>query len=75
MNKKVREAMKHPNVLGAGAKKRKSLDKSDNASTVMSEWKRGTLHSGDGKIVPKSNKAQALAILMSENSKKKNKGK
>lgn len=75
MNKKVREAMKHPNTLGAGAKKRKKLNESDNASAVMSEWKRGTLHSGSGKIVSKSNKAQAIAILMSENRKKKHKGK
>jgi len=73
MNKKVREAMKHPDKLGAGAKKRKKLNESDNASAVMGEWKRGTLHSGSGKIVPKSNKKQALAILMSENRRKKNK--
>jgi len=63
--KKVAEALKHPNKLGAGAKKRKKLNSQEKVATVMKEWKRGTLKSGgSGKTV--KSKSQALAIALSE---------
>ena len=60
----IRQAMQHPNKLGAGAKKRKHLSGQDKVHTVMKEFYRGTLHSGSGEIV--TNVAQAKAIAMSE---------
>lgn len=56
--------MKHPDKLGAGAKKRKSLTPQEKVHTVMKEFKRGTLHSGSGGIV--HNPKQAIAIGLSE---------
>lgn len=64
-DKSVNKAMKHSNKLGAGAKARKGLNKSDNASAIMKEYKRGTLHSGGGGIV--KNKKQAIAIIANTN--------
>ena len=61
---RIREALKHRNVLGAGAKKRKGLRGQDKVGVVMSEFKRGTLHSGSGEIVKK--RSRAIAIAMSE---------
>ena len=58
------EAMKHPDKLGAGAKKRKSLPAKEKLGVVMSEFKHGTLHSGSGAKV--SNPKQAIAIGLSE---------
>lgn len=75
VKKSIARAMKHPDKLGAGAKKRKSLKGQDKVHTVMKEYKRGTLHSGSGGKV-KSRK-QAIAIAMSEaglSKKKKKKG-
>ncbi len=63
-NQKVKAAMKHPNKLGEGAKKRKKLHGQTKVHTVMSEFKRGTLHSGSGAIVKK--RKQAIAIGLSE---------
>lgn len=61
----IKKAMKHPDVLGAGAKKRRALkNPKDKVETVMAEFKRGTLHSGGGPKV-KSRK-QAIAIALSE---------
>lgn len=67
------KAMRHSNKLGAGAKKRKHLKGKKKVEVVMSEFKRGTLHSGSGDIV--RNPKQAIAIAMSEAgmSKKKKK--
>ena len=62
--KKIQEAMKHENVLGAGAKKRKNLHGKDKIETVMKEFKRGTLHSGSGDVV--TNPKQGIAIALSE---------
>lgn len=59
-----KKAMKHPDVLGAGAKKRKSLPAKEKLGVVMSEFKHGTLHSGSGAKV--SNPKQAIAIGLSE---------
>lgn len=59
-----REAMKHPDKLGAGASKRKSLPAKEKVGVVMDEFKRGTLHSGSGAKV--SNPKQAVAIGLSE---------
>ena len=55
---------KHPNKLGAGAERRKSLKGQKKAHVVMGEFKRGKLHSGSGEIV--KNRKQAVAIAMSE---------
>lgn len=61
----VQDALDHPDELGEGAKKRKKLkSKKDKVSAVMKEFGRGTLHSGDGKIV--TDRKQAIAIAMSE---------
>lgn len=70
-----RNAMEHPDTLGAGAAKRKRLGPKNKVHTVMSEFKRGTLHSGGGGIV--KNPKQAIAIGLSEAglSKKKKKRK
>ena len=59
-----KEAMKHPDKLGAGAAKRKSLPAKEKVGVVMSEFKHGTLHSGSGAKV--SNPKQAIAIGLSE---------
>lgn len=57
--------MRHPDKLGAGAKKRKHLkNPEDKVETVMKEFKRGTLHSGSGPKV--TNRKQAIAIALSE---------
>lgn len=61
-------ALRHPNVLGAGAKKRKSLSPKEKRIAVMEEFKRGTLHSGSGDIV--KDPKQAVAIAYSESKKK-----
>jgi hypothetical protein len=60
----VKKALKHPDKLGAGAKMRKQLGGQDKVHAVMSEFKRGTLHSGSGEKV--KNRKQAIAIAMSE---------
>jgi uncharacterized protein DUF6496 len=66
--KKIKEAMKHKDVLGAGAKKRKKLPAKDKVEVVMKEFKRGTLNSGSGAKV--TNPKQAIAIGLSEARKK-----
>jgi hypothetical protein len=72
-SKSVKAAMKHPDKLGAGAKKRKKLHGKAKVEVVMKEFKRGTLHSGGGGKV--TNPKQAIAIGLSEAglSKKKKK--
>ena len=62
--RQVKSAMKHPDTLGAGAKKRKKLKGKVKVHAVMSEFKRGTLRSGSGSHV--KNRKQAIAIAMSE---------
>lgn len=69
MNKEQKKAMKHSNTLGAGARKRESLSGKEKIPVVMSEFKRGTLHSGSGQIV--HNPKQAIAIAISESKKRK----
>jgi hypothetical protein len=64
MNKKQKDAMKHPDKLGAGAAKRESLPAKDKKEVVMNEFKRGTLYSGSGQKV--TNPKQAVAIAYSE---------
>lgn len=59
-----KKAMHHPDVLGAGAKKRKSLPAKEKTGVVMSEFKHGTLHSGSGAKV--TSRPQAIAIGLSE---------
>lgn len=61
----IREAMRHPDVLGAGAAKRRGLMPKDKIHTVMKEFKRGTLRSGGGGQKVTSRK-QAIAIALSE---------
>lgn len=60
-----KSAMKHPDKPGAGAAKRKNLSGKSKISTVMSEFKHGTLHSGKSEK-PVSNPKQAIAIALSE---------
>lgn len=60
----ARQALEHSNKLGAGAEARKHLRGQEKVGVVMSEFKRGTLHSGSGEIV--KNRKQAIAIAMSE---------
>lgn len=67
--KDIKKAMEHPNILGAGARKREKLSSQDKFHTVLKEFERGTLHSGSGQIVKK--KDQALAIAFSEARKHK----
>ena len=73
LTKIQKAALKHPNKLGAGAAKRKKLHGVAKIPVVMTEFKRGTLHSGSGKIV--KNKKQAIAIALSEAGKSKSKKK
>lgn len=64
-DKVVKKAMKHPDVLGAGAKKRRAVkNPKDKMKIVMEEFKRGTLNSGSGQKV--TNPKQAVAIAYSE---------
>ena len=58
-------SMKHKDILGAGAKRRRllHLSPSENIEAVMKEWKRGTLYSGSGQKV--KSRPQALAIALS----------
>ena len=67
--KAIAKAMKHKDVLGAGAKKRKHLGKKNKVAVVMKEFSRGTLNSGSGHKV--TNPKQALAIGYSEARKAK----
>lgn len=69
----IKKAMKHPDKLGADAKKRKKLHGKGKVETVMREFARKTLHSSSGQKV--TNPAQAKAIAMSESglSRKKRK--
>lgn len=72
--KKIKEALKHPDVLGAGAKKRKKLAPKQKIEVVMKEFKQKTLRSGgSGKKV--TNPKQAIAIALSEAGVSKKKGK
>jgi Family of unknown function (DUF6496) len=64
VKKAIKEAMRHPDKLGAGAKKRKKLKPKDRITAVMKEYGRHTLNSGSGHKV--SNRRQAIAIAMSE---------
>lgn len=64
LTKREREAMRHPNVLGAGARKRRKLSPKSKKKVVMAEFRRGTLHSGSGEIV--KDPQQAIAIAYSE---------
>mgnify|MGYP001583111282 CR=1 FL=1 len=60
----LKEAMNHPDKLGAGAAKRKHLRGKEKIHVVMSEFKRGTLHSGSGEKV--RSRDQAIAVALSE---------
>jgi hypothetical protein len=64
MTEAGKKAMQHPDKLGAGAAKRKSLPAKDKKDVVMAEFHRGTLHSGSGEKV--TNPKQAVAIAYSE---------
>lgn len=70
---RISKAMDHPNVLGAGAEKRREsgLKGQEKVHVVMKEFKRGTLHSGSGGIVKNPRQAQAIALSEAGLSKKK----
>ncbi len=65
-NRKVEAALRHPDKLGAGAKRRRELHLTDSehVKAVMAEYNRGKLHTSSGKLV--TSKDQALAIAYSE---------
>lgn len=65
-NWRLLKMLKHPDVPGAGAaKRRKYLHGKEKIPVVMREFKHGTLRSGgSGKHV--TNRKQAVAIAMSE---------
>ena len=69
MNERQKKALHHPDVLGAGAAKRRKLPLSERGAVIWSEFEKGTLHSGGGSIVKKA--SQARAIIASETKKKK----
>ena len=70
--KVIKKAMKHKNVLGAGAKKRKEIKNPETKiKVVMKEFDAGKLHSGSGAIV--TNPKQALAIGYSESRRQRGK--
>ena len=66
---KIKKALNHPDVLGAGAEARKhaGLTPDEKVAVVLEEFKRGALHSGGGKKV--RNRKQAIAIALSEASR------
>jgi hypothetical protein len=64
-----KQAMNHPNKLGAGAAARRKLHGKAKIPVVMGEFKRGTLHSGSGEIV--TDRRQALAIALAESRRRK----
>jgi hypothetical protein len=64
MDEAQKRALKHKNVLGAGAAKRRKLAPKKRGAVIAKEFKRGTLHSGSGDIV--KNPAQMRAIIASE---------
>ena len=72
-SKEMREkaAMKHPDKLGAGARKRDKLPPKERIGVAVKEYERGTLNSGSGHKV--KSKAQALAIGYSESKNKQEK--
>ena len=65
---RILAALRHPDILGAGAKRRKKLKPFERTEATLAEYKRGTLRSGSGEHV-KSRK-QAIAIALSEARKK-----
>lgn len=73
MEMRKKEAMRHPDILGAGAAKRKMLPAKEKVGVVMAEFKRGALNSGSGQKV--TNPKQAIAIAISESKNKKHKSK
>lgn len=72
---RIKEAMDHPDVPGAGAAKRVLMDLSPNETfkTVMAEFKNGTLRSGNGNLVKSPARAKAIAISEAKKSEKRTK--
>lgn len=63
--------LKHPNILGAGARKRMSLPCDLKFGVVMEEFYRGTLHSGSGDIVKNIKQARAIGFSETRRCKKR----
>lgn len=67
--KRIKAAMKHPNILGAGAKKRKKLTPEEAKAAVFKEAKKGTLgvvgKGGEMVNVPPGDKKRIIAIALS----------
>lgn len=68
---RAKNAMRHPDVYGAGAAKRRNLPPKERPAVAVKEYERGTLNSGSGHRA--TSKAQALAIGYSEARKNKRK--
>ena len=61
LNKRQKEAMDHPDKLGAGASKRRKLPVDERGAVVMAEFHNGTLYSGSGEKVTDEKQAKAIA--------------
>ena len=64
--RRIIDAMKHQNVLGAGGQKRRQLKPDERIEAVMREFGRGTLNYSGGKV---KNPKQAIAIALKEAAK------
>ncbi len=67
---RAKSAMKHPDKLGAGAAKRKSLPAKEKVGVVMKEFYRGTLNSGSGHKVTDPKQAAAIGYSEARKGKK-----
>lgn len=74
MNARQKWAMEHPDVLGAGAAKRRQLPPKERGAVIANEFKRGTLNSGSGQKVTKPDQMRAI-IYHETHPKEKPKGK
>jgi hypothetical protein len=74
---KVRKALRHKDVPGAGAKARRKhrLNAEENAAALAKEFKRGTLRSGSGAVVRKRDQLRAITASETRRIKGKKRGK
>ena len=74
LNERQKAAMKHEDVLGAGAAKRRKLPPEERYEVVMAEFRRGTLYSGSGHKVKSEKQARAIAYAESHPKESQKKG-